>query len=72
MTKETKKILSFIESDETSQAKLKELSESHTNFKDFYNQTGYVIMDIVNTNKDFHNLSRNNIEIDLISERYFG
>ena len=72
MNRETKKLLEYIDNSIEYKDKLTEIQTTYPNFRDFYNQVGYIIMDIVNTNKQFHNLSRNNIEIELITERFFG
>jgi len=72
MNKETKKVLKYIDNNPEIEQKLKTLGKKFNNFKDFYNQTGYVIMDIVNRNKEFYTLDRTRIDIYTVSERYFG
>ena len=71
MNKETKKVYDFIQQDEQLKQKVKSLRSKHNNFKDFYNQVGYVIMDILNRNKQFHDYPRNKIEIVKIAEMFF-
>lgn len=71
MNKETQRIYDFINSSEELKNKIKSLRSKHNNFKDFYNQIGYVIMDVLNRNKQFHDYARNKIEIVKIAEMFF-
>jgi hypothetical protein len=72
MNKESRKIIEFIDSDDLTTEKLEEIKKRFTNSRDFTNQIGYLVMEIVNTNQEFYQLNRNKLEIEKISERYFG
>ena len=71
MNSETKKILNLIKSNEQYVVRLINLREKYNNSKEFYNQMGYFIMDIVNTEKTLMNLKRKNIEFDIINKEFF-
>ena len=72
MNKESRKIIEFIDSDDLTTEKLEEIKKRFTNSRDFTNQIGYLVMEIVNTNQEFYQLNRNKLEIEKISERYFA
>ena len=72
MTKETKKVLEIINNDPEMVAKIDNLKLKYTNIREFYNQIGYVIMDLVTTNKSLYTINRSKIDLYLITERYFG
>lgn len=71
MNKETTQIIDYIHQSGHYLEKIDQLREKYNNIKDFQNQFGYMIMEIVNEEKKFIHLSRNKIELELITERYF-
>ncbi len=70
MNKETTKIVEFIENSRY-KSKIEEVRARFSNYKDFSNQTGYVIMDILNNEREFYDYPRNDIELSKIVELYF-
>lgn len=70
MNKETNKVLKFLENNPIELKKVREMKLKHTNYKDFYNQFGYVIMNILN-NKEFVNVSRKNVDLEFLTDKYF-
>lgn len=70
MNKETNKVLKFLENNPIELKKVRELKRKHTNYKDFYNQFGYLIMEILNT-KEFINLSRKAVDLEFLTDKYF-
>ncbi len=71
MNQETQRLYDFIENNKEYKDKILLNKEKYSNFKDFFNQTGYVIMDILSTEKEFFGYPRNKIELDIITERFF-
>jgi hypothetical protein len=71
MNKETTQILDYIQKSGHYLEKIEQLRDKHINYKDFFNMLGYVVMEIVNEEKKFVHLSRKNIDLELITERYF-
>lgn len=70
MNKETNTILKFLENNSEELTKVRNLKLKYTNYKDFYNQLGYQIMNILNQ-KQFINLSRKSVDLDFIVDKYF-
>lgn len=71
MNKETKKILKFIEETPQWFEKLKAIRAKNSNYKDFFNQIGYLLMELLNTEKNFFDYPREKIEISKIANLYF-
>lgn len=72
MNKETAQLIDYINSSGFYLDKLDQLKKKFNNSKDYQNQLGYVIMEIVSTEKKFINMSRKNIDLPMISQIYFG
>lgn len=71
MNNKTKKIVDFIDSNEKYINKILELKQKYSNSKDFFeNLIKYVVMDILNSNKEFYDYPRSQIELDEIIRRY--
>jgi hypothetical protein len=71
MNTRTKKIVEFIDSNEKYNNKIIELKQKYNNSKDFFDHMlKYVIMDILNTQKQFFDFPRNEIQLDEIVRRY--
>lgn len=51
--------------------KVSDLRKKHNNIKDFQNMLGYVIMEIVSTEKSFINMKRNNIDLPAMAGSFF-
>ena len=71
MNRETMKIVSFIEQNEQYKGKLISIRERFPNYKDFMNQVGYVIMEILSNERQFYDYPRNDIQISKIVDLYF-
>lgn len=72
MNARTNKIVEFIESNGEYKKKVEDLRTRHANSKDFFDHMlKYVIMDILNTQKQFYDFPRNEIQLDEIMRRYF-
>jgi hypothetical protein len=71
MNKETEQILNYINKSGHYLDKIADIRVKWNNLKDFQLLVGYVIMEIVSQEKAFMHISRKNIEINLIAERYF-
>lgn len=71
MNRETQQLLNYIDKSGFYLDKIASIRLKYSNIKDFNNMLGYVIMDIVNTERSFFNINRKNIEIELITEKYF-
>lgn len=71
MNKETSQLIDYIEKSGFYLDKVDQLRSKYNNIKDFQNQVGYLIMEIVSEEKKFINLSRKNIDLDLITLKYF-
>lgn len=71
MNRETAKIISFIETSDIYKEKFKVTRSKYSNFKDFRNQAGYIVMEILNSEKEFFDYPRKDIEILKIVELYF-
>lgn len=71
MTKETKKIIDFISGNDNYINELEGIRSNYTNSKEFYNQIGYFVMKLVNTEKPLINVRRKNIEFNEICKEFF-
>ena len=71
MNKETLKLFEFMVDNPEWINKLKQKREHFSNYKDFYNQAGYVIMELLNTEKKFFDYPRKDIQISKIADLYF-
>lgn len=71
MNRETKKILNFIQQTPSWESRLEVLRKKHSNYKDFFNQIGYLLMELLNTEKAFFDYPRERIEISKIANLYF-
>jgi hypothetical protein len=72
MNKETAQVVDYIDKSGHYLEKIGNLRVKFNNIKDFQNMIGYVVMEIVNEEKRFIHLSRKNIDLPLITQRYFG
>lgn len=71
MNKISRQILSYIQNDNEQLAKVLNLKDRFNNHKDFTNQIGYVIMDVVSTEKRFFDIDRKEIEVNEIAQELF-
>lgn len=71
MNRETIKLVSFIEQNEQYTQELKEARGKFSNYKDFTNKVGYIVMGLLNTEKEFFDYPRNDIELSKIVALYF-
>lgn len=72
MNTRTKKIVEFIDNNEKYKDKIIELRQKNKNSKDFFDVLlKYVIMDILNTEKQFYDFPRKEIQLDEIVRRYW-
>lgn len=71
MNKETLKVFEFMVNNPKWVNKVKETKVRFPNYKDFYNQAGYLIMEILSTEKEFMDYPRNDINIKKIVDMYF-
>lgn len=72
MNKETSLLADYITKSGYYLEKIDNLKKKHLNSKDFFNSFGYLIMEILNEEKRFINLSRKNIDLPGLSNKYFG
>lgn len=70
MNKETEKIVKFIEKSHYKDD-LNKLRKQCPNYKDFFNQAGYVVQSLLNTEQQFFDYPRRKVELDKIIELYF-
>ncbi len=71
MTRENTKILNFIKTNDNYMKKIKTARLKHNNNKDFTNQILYIVMDLVNTEKQFYGVNRKNIDVVQLSKEFF-
>lgn len=71
MNKTTQKIYDRIKSDDHLMNYVQLKRELFPNSRDFTNQVGYVVMELVSTEKDLFNINRSDIEIDKIAQELF-
>lgn len=72
MNARTDKIVKFIDNSPEYQSKINELRKKYANSRDFFdNMLKYVIMDILNTQKQFFDFPRKEIQFDELVKRYF-
>lgn len=71
MNLETNKILSYIDKSGFYLDKVYDLRKKHNNIKDFQMMFGYVVMEILNENKEFIHLNRNKIELPELAHMFF-
>lgn len=71
MNKETNILIEYINKSGYALDRIDKLRQQYTNIKDFHNQFGYLIMEILNEEKKFINLSRKNIELPILVSKYF-
>lgn len=72
MNKETLMINNYIDAHKSYQGKVRQLREKYNNTKDFQVMFGYLVMEIVSTDKSLMNLNRANIDLPLLSQKFFG
>jgi hypothetical protein len=72
MNHETKLIINYIDNSGYYLEKLAKLRDRFNNIKDFENQFGYVVMEILNEEKKLINISRKNIDLPFLTQVYFG
>lgn len=71
MNKETQQILEHINKSGYALEKIDQLRSKWNNIKDFQNQFGYLVMEILSEEKKFLNLSRNKIDLPILAHRFF-
>lgn len=71
MNKETTQILDYINKSGHYLDKIGELRLIHNNLKDFTFKINYLIMSIVNEEERFFNMSRKNIDLQEIANKFF-
>lgn len=71
MNRETTKLFEYMVDNPEWLNKLKDKRAKYPNYKDFYNQAGYVIMELLNTEKKFFDYPRKEIQIKKIADLYF-
>lgn len=71
MNKETLMINNYIQAHKSYHGKINELRKKHNNIKDFQVMFGYLIQDIVNTDKSFLNLKRSEIDLPTLATKFF-
>lgn len=71
MNKETQVLIDYINKSGYYLEKVDKLKQKFNNIKDFTNQFGYVIMEIVGKEPTFLHLNRSNIELQELSVIYF-
>jgi len=71
MNKETNQISDYISNSGFYLEKIDSLRKKYTNIKDFQLMLSYMIMEIVNEEKKFINLSRKNIDLQELTNKYF-
>lgn len=71
MNKETALLSEYLNKSGHYLEKIDQFRAKYPNSKDFQNQFGYLIMEIVSEEKKFINLSRKNIDLPILSQMYF-
>ena len=72
MTRETRKLIDFINDSPEYLAELKQLRAKHNNYKDFSNLVlNNVVAKILNTEKKFFDYNRSKVDIFVITNVYF-
>lgn len=71
MNKETNAIIKALEENTKLKQKIRDLRSQNSNYKDFYILCNYVVVELVNTDKRFFNMSRDKIDLEFISNMYF-
>jgi len=71
MTKETKKIMTFLFENVDYNKKVSDTRVKHNNAKDFTNGILYIIMDVVSKEEQFFGMNRSNIDVNRISQEFF-
>lgn len=71
MNKETLKLFEFMVNNPKWISKIKEKRQQYPNYKDFYNQAGYILMEILTTEKQFFDYPRDRINVKKLVDMYF-
>lgn len=71
MNKISEKILKYINNNDKYKNEIIVKRHSFTNVKDFTNQVGYIIMDIVSREKKFFDVDRRDIDVNAIAQELF-
>lgn len=71
MNKISQNLLNYIQNNHNYHQKIQQYRTECYNLKDFQNQVGYVIMDIVSREKKFFDINRNDINIAQITQELF-
>lgn len=71
MNKDTLRIFNFMVNNPNWIAKLKDKRQTYPNYKDFYRESSEVILELLETEKEFYDYPRDNVNIKKIVDMYF-